>query len=437
MKNWGLPIAAVVLAALLGFLYWSNRHKPAETPLMAEATPSEPAPTILALNEAEINKIELKKKGAEPIVIVRSSDGKWQITAPKSSAVDDSAVSGMVSALASLNSERLVEDKSTNPARYGLAEPALEVDISDKHNATHKLLIGDNTPTSNAAYVQLAGDPRIFTIATYTKTSLDKGLNDLRDKRLITADPDKITRFELIAKQQDIEFSRDKEQWQILKPEPFRAVGPTVDELVRKVTEAKMDSSPGTDESKAAATFASGSVIATAKVTTDAGTQQLEIRKNKDDYYAKSSVIEGVYKVASDLGQALDKKLEDFRDKKVFELSPQDPGKIEIHDGAKTYLLTKGGDDWWSAEGKKFDKAGAQALVDKLSDLQASDFAKTGFGRTALEIGLTSADGKRVQKVLLSKGDKNSLARRNNEVTLYVLDAKAIEDLQKLASDLK
>ena len=44
---------------------------------------------------------------------------------------------------------------------------------------------------------RLAGDPRVFTIASYTKTSIDKGPNDLRDKRLLTADFDKISQVQL------------------------------------------------------------------------------------------------------------------------------------------------------------------------------------------------------------------------------------------------
>ena len=44
--------------------------------------------------------------------------------------------------------------------------------------------------------------------------------------------------------------------------------------------------------------------------------QTLEVRKNKDDYYAKSSVVDGVFKVDSSLGTALDKKIDDFQKKK-------------------------------------------------------------------------------------------------------------------------
>ena len=44
---------------------------------------------------------------------------------------------------------------------------------------------------------------------------------------------------------------------------------------------------------KNASLFATAAPVATAKVTAESGTQELQVRKNKDDYYAKSSAVEG------------------------------------------------------------------------------------------------------------------------------------------------
>src|SRR3979411_2965253 len=103
MKIHGLAIAGVVLAALTGALYWSNHHKPANTIAASADTP----PKVLTLSEADISKIDLRRKGADELVLAKNGSGKWQITAPKSLAADQSAVSSIVSTLASLNSERL------------------------------------------------------------------------------------------------------------------------------------------------------------------------------------------------------------------------------------------------------------------------------------------------------------------------------------------
>ena len=74
--------------------------------------------------------------------------------------------------------------------------------------------------------------------------------------------------------------------------------------------------------------------MAVVTVSDAAGNQQLEVRKDKDkNYYAKSSVVDGMYKVASDLGDGLDKKLDDFRNKKLFDFGWSDPTKVEVRSG--------------------------------------------------------------------------------------------------------
>src|SRR5207237_6876297 len=122
------------------------------------------------------------------------------------------------------------------------------------------------------------------TIASYNKTSLDKTPNDLRDKRLLTFDSDKLTRVELTAKGQSVEFGKNNQNdWQILKPRPLRADGSQVEELIRKLKDAKMDTAVSeADAKKAAAAFASGTKIATASVSDANGAQTLEIRKDKE-----------------------------------------------------------------------------------------------------------------------------------------------------------
>jgi hypothetical protein len=434
MKSRGLIVAAVVLAGLTSALYWSNHHKPAD----ATAASADAPPKILAVKEADISKFDLKKDGAEQVGGERNSAGQWRITSPTPLPADQSAVSSLLGTFSSLNSERLVEDKASNLVPYGLDAPKLEVDLSEKDNKTQKLLLGDETPAGNGIYARLDGDPRVFTIPKYDKTSIDKNANDLRDKRLLTVDSDKISQVDLVAKKQEIAFGRSKDEWQIVKPRPLRADGTAVDELVRALTDAKMELNASDDPKKDASLFSTAAPVATAKVTAESGTQELQVRKNKDDYYAKSSVVVGVYKVPNTLGQALDKNLDDFRNKKLFDLGSDDPNKIEVRDATKSYFLTRSGENWWSGSAKKMDPATVQDLIDKIRDLSASKFVDTGLtAASSIDLTVTSSDGKRVEKVAIAKVGDNYIAKRENDPTLYQLDSKAVEDLRKSADDLK
>ena len=178
------------------------------------------------------------------------------------------------------------------------------------------------------------------------------------------------------------------------------------------------------DAKKAASAFASGTPVATVKVTDPSGTQTLEIRKNKDDYYAKSSGVDGVYKVTNDVGIAVDKSLDDFRNKKLFDFGFNEPSKIDLHINGKAYAFQKGGEDWFS-NGKKMDNISVQSLLDKLRDLSASKFVDSGtFGAPVADLSVTSNDGKRVEKVLISKEGSDYIAKRENEPALYGLDCQ-------------
>ena len=435
MKNSGLLIAAVVLAALTGALYWSNRHPASEN--TAKASVDTP-PKILNLKQEDIFKIEIKKKGGEELALAKTDAGRWQITAPKPLGADQEAVSSLLSSVSSLNSDRLVDDKATDLSQYGLGQPSLELDVTIKDSKPQKLLLGDETPAGSAVFAKLEGDPRVFTIASYNKSSLDKTANDLRDKRLLTLDFDKLSQVELVTRKQDIQFGRNKQEWQIVKPKPSRADNFQVEEIVRKLREAKMETaSSDADARKAAAAFASGTQVGTAKVTDAASTQELQIRKSKDDYYAKSSAVPGIYKVPSDMGTGLDKNVDDFRNKKLFDFGYDDPNKIELHDGAKAYFLTKGGQDWWSADSKKMDSTTVQTLIDKIRELSAVKFVDSGFTAPVMELTVISNDGKRVEKASISKAGENYIAKRENDPSLYQLDSSAVTDLQKLAADIK
>jgi Domain of unknown function (DUF4340) len=434
MKGRGLLIAAIVLAALSGTLYWSNHRKPAESVKASADAP----PKILELKQDDISKIDIKKRGSDEVELAKDGSGQWQVIAPKSFHADQDSVTTLLSTLSSLTSDRLLEDKAANLSQYGLADPALQVEAVEKSGKAHKLLIGDDAPTGSGCYVALAGDPRVFTLPSYNKTSLNKSLNDLRDKRLLTFDSDKLSRVELLAKKQDIEFGRNKDQWQIVKPKPFRAENYQVEDLIRKFKDAKMDLS-GTEEDakKAVAAFNSAAAVATVKVTDTSGTEELQVRKAKNDYYAKSSIIAGVYKVPNDLGQGLDKSVDDFRTKKLFDFGFTDPDRIEMHDGSKSYFLTKGGEDWWSGGGKKMDSSTVFDFLGKVRDLSASKFLDSGFAAPVLDVTVISDSGKRKEKILISKDGDHFVAKRENEPALYQLDSGTVSDLQKSAGEMK
>ena len=361
------------------------------------------------------------------------------MTSPKPLAVDSSAVSAITSAAASVDAERVVDPNVSDLKAYGLAPASIEVDFGTKNGKTSKLLIGDNTPAGSAVYAKLDGDPRLFTMATFSKTAFDKEAKDLRDKRLLPFTQDKLSRIEITAQKQTYEFVKKGEsEWQIVKPKAMRADSTQTDDLVRQLNSAQMDLSGVQDDKKNAAAFNSAPVLAIAKVTDQDGTKTLEIRKVKDDYYAKSSAVEGVYKVAKTVGDGLDKPVDAYRNKKVFDFGFSDPTHIEVTDGGKTSIFDKSGENWMSG-GKKMDSTSVQAFTDRLRDLSATKFADSGFTTPAITVTVVSNQGKLREKVEIAPAASggNFLARRDGDASFYELEAGVVKDLRQAVGDVR
>jgi hypothetical protein len=429
MKPKGLLIAVVLLAVLGGLWWWSNKKQEADSKKPAAATTT----MVLTIPEDQFQEIRFKR-GVETVTL-RRDNGKWRITQPQPYPADPDAARALVTSLSSLMAETAIEDKATDFAPYGLNPPVLDIVVLRTNGKTDELQVGDATPTSSGYYARLAGSQHVVSLSGFSRDSLNKSLNDLRDKRLLTFDQDKIARIQLQAKGPAVEFGKNNEsEWQILQPRPMRADGTQIDTLISKLKDAKMDlANPDPDAAKK---FAAAAKIATATVTDATGSQTLEVHQDKDkSYYARSSAVDGVYKIAADVGDSLNKDLDDFRNKKLFDFGFSDPSKLDIVNNG-SFAYTKSGDKWMSGA-KTLDNSTVQTLIDRLRDLAADKFADKGGGQTVFEATVTSNSGKRVEKVSIAGEGDRYFAQRDGDSSIYELSAKSMEDVRAAASGVK
>jgi len=433
MKPLNLLIAAIILAALSGAVWWAKRH-----PQSAQSgPPSASTPKLVDIPESQVQAIDLKKKDGSTLTLQRQN-GKWAITSPEVLAADQDSVNSVASSLSPVTADSVVEDKPPDVSKYGFNVPSLTVTVHEKNGKSDQIVFGDDVPAGSLVYARAGSNPKVYAVSSSVKSSLDKTANDLRDKRLLTFDQNKLTGIELVSGKSDISFGKNNaNEWQIIKPQPYRADNFQVEELLRKLTVAKMDlSSSAEDSKKVDAAYASGQRVATAKVSDAAGTQTLDVRKNKDDYYAKSNVVEGIYKISSDLGKQVEKPLDDFRNKKIFDFGFTDPTNIEIQQGASDKTYVRAGTDW-KLNGQTMEPGSVQAFIDKLRDLSAAKFVAAGFTTPAVTVTVISNDGKRIEKAEFAKTGDGYIARRQNEPALYQLDAKAVDDMLEANNKVK
>ena len=429
-----LIAATVVLAALAATLYWSNHRAPADVFPQTDASTSN---RIVSLTQDDITKLEIKKKGGDDLVLSRTGPQGWKITSPKPLLADPDPISTMLYNLSPLDASSLIQDKPTDLKDFGLADPALKVTATVKDGKTQTVLFGDDTPTGEATYAMLMGDPRVFAVSKNSKSGFDKGIKDIRDKRLMSVDFDKIASLEITGPKLNLALAPDSGHWTVKSPKDMRADKSKLDTVVQDLKGATLDPSVSDADMKtAASSFASGTPVATVKAADASGAQELQVRKNKDLYYAKSTAVETPIKLSGSLGMDIDKSTEDFRQKKVFDFADQMPDKVEMRDGAKTYSMSRTGEDWLSG-GKKMDAVTVEAFLSALRSLEATKIAASGFSSPAITIAVTSQDGKRVEKIGIAKAGTEFVAKRDDSPTLYQLTSKVVTDMQEAAAVMK
>jgi len=444
-------IAALVLLGLGGAVWYSEKHPP---------QPKSDVKTekILALEQDQIKKIRISRpSGGDTVALEKGDDGKWRMTEPKPYKADESSVSSMVSSLASLNADTVVNEKNSDWKSYGLEPGKIAVQITLKDGKEKKLLLGDDVPTTSGAYAELQGDPRLYTIASYVKSSIDKPASDLRDKRVLPFDSEKVSRVSVKTTEQTLEFGKAGTNWQIVKPKPMRADNSAIDDMVRSVKDATFESVLDESE-KPPAKYSFASPYAVFEAVDAGGVHTLTIGKDKKEstYYAKSTDMPGVLKISSTVAEGLNKKLDALRNKKLLDFGWSDPQKLEVRDGDLRMAIEKKKEkdkqgkeqDKWvrtDASNKELASDKVQSLIDHLRNLSAKGFAadeasaqtKYGLSKPIAEAKVTSDEGKRVERVFFASADGKYYAARENEPATYEIEKTSYEEFQKALNALK
>jgi hypothetical protein len=190
-------------------------------------------------------------------------------------------------------------------------------------------------------------------------------------------------------------------------------------------------------------------VYATLEAVDPTGTHRLTIGKAKDNtYYAKTTAYPGIYRVEASLAEGLNKKLDELRNKKLFDFGWTDPQKVEIRDGQLRMTIEKKDTKWLQTDANNKELAAdkVQTLIDQLRNLSATAFpsneasaqAKYGLNQPLAEARVTSDDGKRVERVLIAAGPASKYyAARENEPATYEIEQSTYDGLHKAVEALK
>lgn len=429
MKPTRLLVAAALLALLCGAVWYTRENPPVD---------EDAAPKVVEFDEDSLKSLTLRQAEEDPITVLRNADGDWEFGGGLDIAADDGAVGQMASSLASLNADRVVSENVVEWGPYELSEPALSVAF-ELEDGGGELQFGRDTPTGSGVFARLKDEPRLFTVYSYNKTSFEKSVFDLRDKRLVRIDQDSIYQVTVEAGGRTLGFERENDDWTIVKPMELRADDFTVGDLVRAVRTAEM--------TEVLADGASGDYsfdrpLATVTVTDESGNHELVVANAGDTYYARSSDQAGVYGVSSTLSESLDKPVDEFRNKKLFDFGFDDPQRVEVRDGDVAVTIVRSDEKWIleSHENRAAESEKVQTLIDRLRGLtatgfpsdSAADHAKYGLAPAAIDATVTPQGDEAVpEQVAVSSPDSQpAYAARAGEPHTYEIEQSAAQGIR-------
>lgn len=431
-------IALILLTGLYaGFTYY-NRRKSREQPKTETAKQQK----LVSLDSTHIQSIVFHPRDGDPVKCQREG-GKWAIVAPKKLAADQNTLSTLLSTLTSASIDEVVDPRPGNLKEFGLDPPAYTLEVtSDSKPAQVTLAFGDDTPTGGNLYAQVVGNPQVVTIPSYMKTSLEKKLFDLRDRRAVTLDADQIQRITADYKGKKWMLEKNPEGvWDLVLPPAVRADRFTAEGLISSLRGLTMQSI-ASDEKKNLATYGLTSPELRVELSGPGGTQTLLLgRKDKegDRYFAENSALDAVFTLGSDFRTQFEKDPTDLREKDLFTFSNFEVKHLEV-DSPKGHQVFDQQKNQWkqtAPSSKNVDSTKMDTFLGALRDLRADSFPKGGdlaqFGLTKPEYRFTVkfGDKNQTEAVEIGKVGDHLYARRATDPLPCELSKSALDDVVK------
>jgi hypothetical protein len=441
-------ILAVLAAALGAFIYFYERHR---TPAGDDAPAAAAGKVFAGVSADAVDEVRITRAAGETTTL-RKVDAVWRIVAPIEAPADQSEAANTASNLATADIQSVVDEQPKDLAAFGLATPRVTVAFK-AGSQSGTLLLGDKNPTGSDLYAKLPDSPRVFLVSGYLDGTFDKSTFQLRDKKLLAFDREKIDRLEVASGGATVAVVRQADAWSVAAPWKARADFGVVESVLSRLTNGQMKAIAWDPAAPAAAAPGTapgprtlkefGLEPAARRVTLSAGSATAELLLGKEapdgDVYAKDASRPIVFTVEKALADDVARTPADFRAKDVFAFRAFTGTRLEIAKGGVTVVFERrkgpekdAVEKWAQVQpAKTVDEAKIEDLVGKVATLRAESFVDAlPAGATELARIQTAFDeGRKKETVVLHQAGSDYFAVRDGDAGAAKLIAPAVTDV--------
>jgi hypothetical protein len=431
-----LVLAVLVLVGLGGYIYKYEWGQPVPSS-------EEDKEKVFAAVEADsIEEVRIAPANGESSRLVKAESG-WQLVEPAKAEADASEISAVTSNLSSLEVQRVVDENPSTLAEYGLEPPRVDVAFRLKNEKDFRhLLIGEKTPTGGDLYAKRQNDKKVFLVSSFLENTFVRTPFDLRDKRILEFEREKVDSIEIASGATTLQFVRSGSDWKVAKPVATRGDYGSIEGLVTRLSSGQMQrvvdaegkdlKKYGLDKPSITATVSTGSARASLLVGSTEG----------GSVYAKDAARPMVFAVEEGLATDLKKEVGEFRRKDVFDFRSFNASSVEITRGPESYTFEKtkdkDGKEIWRSGDKTADTAKVEDLLTKLSNLRAESFEPgTHASLKTPEVVVTASFDGKTETVQFGRAGADAYAGRTDEPGSAKLETTPYEDAIKALDALK
>jgi hypothetical protein len=356
-------IAALLLALFGAYVYFFEYKKAEEEKKQEEAEKQifsidwEKLKGIKLTNAHGTFLVEKREAEAEEGSPAGPQQSEWRITEPLQADADDTAVNGMVSNLKAVKLDQVVTESPESLEFYGLKEPEIRIALlmAEGVEAPRPLLVGAKSPIGSNSYAMWEGEDKVLLLSTHLNPQFDKGLYDLRHKKIFAFKREDVERLRILRSgEPEMELVKEGDRWELVLPFRARASETEVDQILNKLTtlkaEAFVDEAPKdlADYGLEQPVWKIEVVLKPDQTKATLLIGSLHQAQGKGYLYAKREERPGVVSLGMDLIGTFAKEAEEFREKKVMPLKPWKVRKVELDGkGSDITLEKRDGQKWW------------------------------------------------------------------------------------------
>jgi hypothetical protein len=328
-------------------------------------------------------KIELTNQ----VFVLEKSGDQWQIKQPLNVRANSSTISSILDELEFAERSRTITEKELKGANldeFGLEKPRARATLRAK-KGTVGLLVGNETPTKDALYVQVQGKRTVLVVPKSVYDRLNRTLDDLRDRVVVDFQPASATRLEIKSADRVIELAKSaaptntETRWALTRPLAARADARKVSELLADLSALRALDFESEDP-KELHTYQLDEPEREVTVWTGESGKTLllgrTLTNNVSKVYAKLKSADSIFTVPASTARKFAVQANDLRDARVLSFMQDDVRGIELNHGTEKISLARTGSIWNIIAPTPItaEDSVVQQMLGHLADLNATQF---------------------------------------------------------------